>query len=169
MPLQADAVPPRTHSLVNRARAGFQPPPPPSHLGGCPYAVNNLHGPRVNFCVLMGGESGLDSLERAKNGGTAPSLADTSISDGVCLRAKLPPTAAGVHLPSVGCAHHSALEDEPFLPGTPGAVLPQRSDFRLPEGASLGQRKPSCVSSHKESSETATLEKCNSTAPPGPP
>lgn len=64
-------------------------------LSGCPYAVNNLHGPRVSFRVLMGGTArsvlGMD-------GCTAPSLADMPIADGVCLRAKLPSTAAGVHL-----------------------------------------------------------------------
>lgn len=64
------------------------------------------------------------------------------------------------------CVHHSALEGETFLLWTPVAVLPQRSDCGLSDGYHWVKGNQSCISNQKEGSETATSEKCDSTAPP---
>lgn len=133
-PLRADAAPAGAHGTARRTWAGFQPPPAPPD--GCSCAVNNVHDPKTSCFVLMETEW---FGQRVKNGYGAPSLADMPISDGaVCVRTKLPTHITQCAPSGCRCVHHSALEGEPFLPWSPVAVLPQRSDCGLSERVSLG-------------------------------
>lgn len=84
---------------------------------------------------------------------------------GIYLRAKLPCTvtlcAFTYKVPGCRYAHPAALEDEPFLPWTSVAVLPQR-------GCQLGHPQGRGNKALHPTRGTATSAKYNSTAPLGP-
>lgn len=85
---------------------------------------------------------------------------------GVCLGAKLPPTLPGVHL--LGVAVHTT---EPWKMNLSFLGLQRLSSpkHRIAgsRGLSLNQRKPELYIQPQEGSETTTLEKRDSTVPPG--